>query len=95
MDFDDKVPIFVGHILETNISQDTSVIEEYIYAPELLDCGFYHSFPMLNTVVIRDRFASCCSDLINNHIGGLAQYQSGPLYGQGFVVIPLKIVLLP
>lgn len=73
MNLDDQVPIFIRHILETNIPQDTSIIKKYVYAAELLDCCFYYSFPILNTVVIRDSFASCHPNLVDNDISRLIQ----------------------
>lgn len=67
----DKIPVLVFHVLEADIPQDTSVVEENIDAAKVLDRGFNDGFAVLNTVVVCYCLAASSSDFLNNHISGL------------------------
>lgn len=69
----DKVPVLVFHVLETDIPEDTGVVEEDINAAKVLDGGFNDGFAVLDTVVVCYRLAASSSDFIDNHIGSLEE----------------------
>ena len=71
MNFNDQIPVVVGHILEADISQNAGIVEENIDSPELPNSGINDFFAVLHAVVICDCFASSCLDFINDYIGGL------------------------
>ncbi len=71
MDLDNQVPVIVCHVLEADIPQDACVIEQYVYFPKLLDGRIDNAVTILDTVIIRNGFAACCSYFIYYHICGL------------------------
>ena len=71
MDFNDQIPVVVGHILEADISQNAGIVEENIDSSELPNSGINDFFAVLHAVVVCDCFASSCLDFINDYIGGL------------------------
>lgn len=71
MNFDDQVPIRVGHVFEADIPQNACIIQQDIYPPEFLNCSLDNLFPILDAVVIRHSFAASSSYLVHNYIGGL------------------------
>ena len=68
MDFDDRIPVIIRHILESNISQYAGIIYEDIDPSEGMDGGLYNPVTALHTVVICNGFSTLCRDLIDNQI---------------------------
>lgn len=73
MDLVDQVPILVLDVLEADVSQDTSVVEENINAAECLDGRLNDSLAVLNGVVVGDGLAARGLDLVDYYISGLAR----------------------
>lgn len=72
----DEVPIFVLHVLEANITEDTGVVNENVDAAECLDGGFDDLVTVLDTVVIGNSLAASGLDFVDNDIGSLEiEYQ--------------------
>lgn len=71
MDIGDQVPISVLDVLEADISQDTSVVDEDIDTAECLNCGLNDLLAIHDGVVVGDGFAACGLDLVDNYIGSL------------------------
>lgn len=69
----DKVPVLIFHVLETDIPEDTGVVEKDIDAAKVLDGGFNDGFAVLDTVVVCYCLAASSSDFIDNHIGSLEE----------------------
>ena len=68
MNLDDQIPVLVGHVLEADIAQYASIVQEHIYPAKGLDGSVDNSVAIFNAIIIRDSFPSSSSDLIDNHI---------------------------
>lgn len=68
MNLDDQIPVLIRHILEADIAQYASIVQEHIYPAKGLDGGVDNLVAILNAIIIRDSFASSSSDLVDNHI---------------------------
>lgn len=73
MNLDNQIPIVILHILEANIPQNTSIINEHIDPPKRLNGSLNNPLSILNAVVVCDRFAACSFDLVNDYVGGLSR----------------------
>ena len=71
MDLDDEIPVFILHVLEADVPQDPSVVQEHINSAKLFDGSFDDLLPIFNAVVISDGFASSCSDFFDDYVCGL------------------------
>lgn len=71
MHLDNQLPIRVLHILERNISQDSSIVEEDVYSSELLYCSLDNLLSVFYRVVVGDGFSSRLADLFDDEVGGL------------------------
>jgi hypothetical protein len=71
VDLHDEVPVLVGHVLEADISQDTSVVDDNVDAAKGLDSRLDDLVAILDAVVVGSGFATGFFDLINNDIGSL------------------------
>jgi len=79
MDFHDQIPILVLHVLEADIPQDSSVIDQHIDAAVVLDRSVNDGLAILDRVVVGDGLAASLADLIDDLVGGLShasQYAS-------------------
>lgn len=68
MHSNDQVPILILHVLEANIPQDTSVVDQDIDAAVVLDGGFDDLLAVRDAVVIGYSLTACGFDLIDNNI---------------------------
>lgn len=73
MDTVDQVPILILHVLEANITQDTSIVNEYINATEVLNSSINNGGTVLYTAVVGDRLSARGADLLNDNICSLSQ----------------------
>ncbi len=71
MDLEYQIPILIFHILEADISEDSSIIDEDVYPAKVLNGGLNDCFSILHAVIISDRLSACGFDLVDNNIGGL------------------------
>ncbi len=71
MDLDSQIPILIFHVLEADIPQNAGIVDEHIDPSKRLDGSLDDVLPVLDAVVVCDRFAACGFDLINDYIGGL------------------------
>lgn len=71
MNLVDQIPILILHVLEADITQDTSVVDENIDPAEVLDGGLNDGITVLNAVVVGYCLAASRSDLLNYYIGSL------------------------
>ena len=71
MDTDDKVPVVVRHVFESDISQYAGVVDKDVYPAEILDGSINDAVAMFNAVIIGDGRATLSPDLLNNRISGL------------------------
>jgi hypothetical protein len=67
----DQVPVGILHVLEANVAQDTSIVEEDINTTEVLNSGLDDGFAVLDTVVVGDRLAAGGPDLFDDIICSL------------------------
>ena len=70
MDHHNKVPIFIGHFLEGNVAEDTSVIDEDIDGTECIDSGLDDLFSKLDRIIICDSLTTSSFDLVDDNVGG-------------------------
>lgn len=69
----DEVPVGILHVLEADIPEDTSVVEQNIDTTEVLDGSFDDGLAVLDAVVVGNRLAAGGADLLNNDICGLVK----------------------
>lgn len=74
MDLVDKIPVLVCDVLEADIAEDASVVEEDIDAAKSLDSGVDDAVAELDAVVVGNGLAASGSDLVDYDISSL---QSG------------------
>lgn len=67
----DQVPVLILHVLEADITEDTSVVEEHINAAEGLDGSLDDSVTILDTVVVSYGLTASSFDLVDNDISSL------------------------
>lgn len=67
----DQVPVLVGHVLEADVPENTSIIQEDIDAAKGLDGGIDNLVAILDAVVIRYGLAASLFDFIDDDICGL------------------------
>lgn len=71
MNFVDQIPILILHVLESDITEDTGVVDENIDPAEVLDGCLNDGFTVLNAVVVGYRLAASRSNLLNYYISSL------------------------
>ncbi len=71
MDGLDEVPILIFHVLEADISEDTSVVEEDVDATEGIDGSLNDLVAILDAVIVGYGLAAGLFDLIDYNIRGL------------------------
>lgn len=71
MDLHDQVPVLILHVLETNIPEDTSIVDEHINPAISLDGRLDNLVTILDRVVIRNGLSASCLDLFDYNICGL------------------------
>lgn len=71
MHLHDQIPVLVLHVLETDIPQDTGIVDEHVYPAESLDGRLDDLVAILDRVVVGDCFAAGGGDLVDDGVGGL------------------------
>ena len=69
----DQIPIRIFHILEADVSQDASVIEEDVDSAKGIDGGLNDSVAILDTVVVGYGLAAGLLDLFYDDIRRLLE----------------------
>jgi hypothetical protein len=69
---DDQIPILIRHILERNITENTSIVEQDVDTTVVLDSCFDDLLAIGDTVVVGYCFAACGFDLVDDYICGLS-----------------------
>lgn len=64
----DDVPVLVGHVLESHVSEDTSVVDEDIDSASSIDSGLNDAVTVLDGVVVGNSLAASGLDLVDNDI---------------------------
>lgn len=67
----DEVPVLVLHVLEADITEDTSIVEENIDTAEILDGSLNDGLAVLDAVVVGNRLTASGADLLDNEVCGL------------------------
>lgn len=71
MHLHDQIPVLVLHVLETDIPQDTGVVDEHVYPAESLDGRLDDLVAILDRVVVGDCLAAGGGDLVDDGVGSL------------------------
>lgn len=71
VDLHDEVPVLVGHVLEANISENTSIVDDNINAAKGLDGRLDDLVAILDTVVVGSSLAASLLNLVDNNVGSL------------------------
>ena len=71
VDLDDKIPVFLSHLLETDISQDARIINNNIHFSESVHGGLHYFVSELHTVIIGHRHSSFGLDLLHYFVRSL------------------------
>jgi hypothetical protein len=66
-----QIPILVLNVLEADIAENTSVVDEDIDAAEGLDSSIDDFLSVLDAVVVGNSLSAVLLDLIDNYIGSL------------------------
>lgn len=71
MDLVNQVPVLVLDVLEADVSQDTSIVDQDINATKRLDGRLDDLLAVLDRVVVGDGLAARGLDLVDNYISSL------------------------
>ena len=71
MNLVDQIPVEIRHVLERNISENASIVDEDIDAAKVLDGSVDDLFAELDAVVVGSGLAAGFSDLLDNEVCGL------------------------
>ena len=71
MDLVDQIPVLIFHVLEADIPQDASIIDEDINAAKILNSGVDNLLACFNAVVVGHRLAAGGFDFLHNQVCGL------------------------
>lgn len=66
-----QIPVVVLHVLEADIPENTSIVNENIHASKVLNRGIDDGLAVLDTVVVSDRLSASGADLLDDNICGL------------------------
>ena len=66
VDLHDQVPILILHVLEADVSQDASIVDQDVYPAEILDGGIDDSLAILDAVVVGNRLTASGFDLVDD-----------------------------
>lgn len=67
----DQIPILILHVLEADVTEDASIVDEDVDAAKGLDGGLDDPVTILDTVVVGDGLSTGSLDLFDNHVCGL------------------------
>ena len=71
MDRVDQIPVLILHVLEADVSEDASIVDEDINAAKGLDSGLNDPVTILNAIVVGDRLSAILLDLVHDDISSL------------------------
>jgi len=72
----DQVPVGILHVLEADISEDTSIVDQDVYPAKVLDRCLNDLVTVLDRIVVCNSATARCLDLLDDYIGGLELGQS-------------------
>lgn len=78
MDIHDKIPVLILHVLEADITKDTSIVDEDIDTAIVLDGGFDNLLAFCDAVVVGYGFTASGFDLVDDYISGLVKLVNAP-----------------
>jgi hypothetical protein len=73
VNLDDQVPVIIFHILETDVPQNASIVDQDVNPAKRIDSSLNYVLAVLDTIVVRDCLTTRISDLVDNDIGGLTE----------------------
>ena len=88
MNLEDQVPILILHVLEADITQDSSIVEQDMYASKALNRSLNDRLAILDTVVIGNSLSSCAFDLLYHSVGSLYLVIRHAFEGEYLAIIP-------
>lgn len=71
VDLHDEIPVLILEVLETGVTEDTSIVDEDVDAAESLDGSLDNLVTKLDAVVVGDSLATGGLDLVDDNIGCL------------------------
>lgn len=71
VDLVDQIPVEISHVLERDISENASIVDEDIDAAKVLDGGVNDLLAELDAVVVGSGLAAGLPDLLDNEVCGL------------------------
>lgn len=69
MHLHNQVPVLILHVLEANVTEDTSIVDKDVYPAKCLESGLNDGLSVLDTVVVGNGLAASLLDLLDNEIG--------------------------
>lgn len=66
-----QIPILIFHVLEADIPQNTSIVDQHIYPSKVIDSSLNNSVAILDAVVVRNGLATFRLDFFDDDIGSL------------------------
>lgn len=67
----DKIPVLVRHVLEADVAENASIVDEDVNPAESLDGSLNDSIAILHAVVVCNGLSPCSFDFVDNDIGSL------------------------
>ena len=67
----DQVPIVIFHILEADIPQNASIVDQYVDSAEVVDSSLDYALTVHDIVVVGYGLAAGLSDLVDDLVGHL------------------------
>jgi hypothetical protein len=71
VDLVDEVPVLLLHVLEADVAENASIVDEHIDAPKAVDGRLDDGLSILNRIVVGNGLAACSADRLDDFVCGL------------------------
>jgi hypothetical protein len=71
MNVHNEVPVLILHVLEADVPQDASIVDQNINSSEVLDSSLNDLLAIRYAVVVGYGFTACSLDFVDDNIGSL------------------------
>ena len=71
MNVHNEVPVLILHVLEADIPQDASIVDQNVNTSEVLDSSLNNLPAVRHTIVVGYGFTACSFNFIDDNIGSL------------------------
>jgi len=71
MNVHNEIPVLILHVLEADVPQDASIVDQNINSSEVLDSSLNDLLAIRYAVVVGYGFTACSLDFVDDNIGSL------------------------